>query len=62
MNAINILLACLGGGITLMVAIGMVFLMPRGVEPRVETPLERTRPREEPELGVEAKVAPHPGS
>jgi hypothetical protein len=58
MTAINILLACLGGGITLMVAIGMVFLMPRGVEPRVETPIEWSRPREEPEVGAEAKAAP----
>jgi hypothetical protein len=58
MTAINVLLACVGGGITLMVVIGMVFLMPRGVEPIVETPLERAVPREEPEVGLEAKVAP----
>jgi hypothetical protein len=59
MTAINILLACLGGGITAMVAIGMVFLMPRGLEPRVETPLEPVRPREEPEVGLDAEAAPH---
>jgi hypothetical protein len=58
MIAINVLLACVGGGITLMVVIGMVFLMPRGVEPIVETPLERAAPREEPEIGREVKVAP----
>lgn len=58
MTAINVLLACVGGGITLMVVIGMVFLMPRGVEPSVETPLERAVPREEPEVALDAEVAP----
>lgn len=58
MSAINVLLAVLGGGITVMVAIGMVFLAPRGVEPRVETPIEPPTAREEPATGLEIEVAP----
>jgi hypothetical protein len=41
MNAINILLACLGGGITLIVAVGMILLTPGGTEPQVQKPLEQ---------------------
>jgi hypothetical protein len=59
MSAINLLLAGLGGGITLMVAIGMVFLTPRGVETLVETPYERPRPGAGPELELDLEVAPH---
>jgi hypothetical protein len=39
-----------------MVVIGMVLLTPRGVEPSVETPYER--PRDEPEVALDAEVAP----
>jgi hypothetical protein len=53
MNAINILLAGLGGGITVMVAVGMIFLTPRGTEPRVETQLEPPRPHHEPAVSRE---------
>ncbi len=56
MSAINILLAGLGGGITVMVAVGMIFLTPRGMEPRVETPLEQPRPHYEPEVSREAEA------
>jgi hypothetical protein len=59
MTAINILLAGLGGGITVMVAIGMVYLTPRGVEARVETPPEQVRPHDEPEVVAPLEVAPH---
>jgi hypothetical protein len=59
MSAINLLLAGLGGGITLMVAIGMVFLTPRGVETLVEAPYEPPRPRDEPEVGLDPELAPH---
>jgi hypothetical protein len=51
MTAVNILLAILGGGITVMVAVGMIFLTPRGMEPHVETPLEQPRPMDQPEVG-----------
>jgi hypothetical protein len=34
MNAINILLACLGGGITVLVVVGMFLLTPGGTEVR----------------------------
>jgi hypothetical protein len=60
MNAINILLACLGGGVTLMVAVGMILLTPHGVEPRAEAPYEQPRSREQPEVGLDAEVAPSP--
>jgi len=58
MTAINILLACLGGGITVMVAVGMIFLTPSGVEPHVETPLEPPQPHGEPTVGRDPEVAP----
>jgi hypothetical protein len=58
-TAINILLAGLGGGITVMVAVGMIFLTPSGVEPHVETPLEPPQAREEPRVGRDPEVAPH---
>ena len=45
MTAINILLAVLGGGVTLMVVAGMVMLTPQGSEAHVETPAP---PEEEP--------------
>jgi hypothetical protein len=48
MTAINILLAVLGGGVTVMVAAGMVLLTPHGVEAHLETPLEPTVPVEGP--------------
>ena len=59
MTAINVLLAVLGGGITLMVAIGMVFITPRGVEDSVETPIEQSRLRDAPEIGLDPEVIPH---
>ena len=55
MTAINILLAVLGGGITVMVAAGMVLLTPHGVEAHVETPLDPAARVKEP--GVD----PDPG-
>lgn len=57
MTAINILIACLGGGITVMVAAGMIFLTPGGTEPRVETPLEQPQPHDEPEADLVPDVA-----
>ncbi len=58
MTAINLLLACLGGGITLMVAIGMVLITPRGAEEIVEPPIDQSRAAEEPEVGLDPGVAP----
>ena len=60
MTAINILLAVLGGGVTVMVAAGMVLLTPRGVETPAETALEPTIPVEtsgvDPDPGVISPV------
>jgi hypothetical protein len=42
-----------------MVAIGMVFLTPRGVETLVEPPYEQPLPRAEPEVILDAEVASH---
>jgi len=50
MTTINIVIAGLGGGITAMVAVAMIFLTPRGVETHDPTPLEQSRPPE-PEVG-----------
>jgi hypothetical protein len=59
MSAVNLLLAGLGGGITLMVVIGMFLLTPRGVEPNVEAPHEQPRPREESEVDLDPEVVPN---
>jgi hypothetical protein len=58
MTAINILIAVLGGGITVMVAAAMIFLTPRGVEAHVETSPEQRRPLPEPAVGRDAEVVP----
>ena len=55
MTAINLLLAVLGGGVTVMVAAGMVLLTPRGVETQAQTALDPTIPAEQPD------VDPDPG-
>lgn len=57
MNAVNLLLAGLGGGITLMVAVGMFLLTPRGVEPNVDLVPEQPSARDEPEVGLDSEVA-----
>ena len=44
MSAVNILIAVLGSGITLMVIVGIAFLTPRGVEAHTETPHRRPAP------------------
>ena len=43
MTAINILLACLGGGITVIVVVGMILLTPGGTEHADATPSEPQR-------------------
>jgi hypothetical protein len=47
-TAINILLAALGGSITLMVIVGMVLITPRGAEVHVETAEHPTAPVAQP--------------
>ncbi len=44
MSAINVLLAVLGSGITLMVVVGIAFLTPHGTEAHMETPDLHSQP------------------
>ena len=46
MTAINILLACLGGGITVIVVVGMILLTPGGTEHYVQRPAEQPSERQ----------------
>jgi hypothetical protein len=60
MTAINILLACLGGGITVIVAVGMILLTPGGTESDVQRPLEQPQPRQGPRVDRSPAVGPDP--
>jgi hypothetical protein len=60
MTAINILLACLGGGITVIVAVGMILLTPAGTEPHVQRPLEEPQSGQKPAVGRGPAVVPDP--
>ena len=57
MTAINILLAALGGGVTLMVVAGMVMLTPHGSEAHVETPVPQAEEPLRPVAAAETGIA-----
>jgi hypothetical protein len=49
MSGINILLAAVGSGVTLVVAVGMVLITPGGTEAHVQTDLGQPRSQPEPD-------------
>ena len=58
MSAINVLLAVLGSGITLMVVVGIAFLTPHNTEAHMETPDLQPPPARPP---VDPSAAGGPG-
>jgi hypothetical protein len=60
MTAINILLACLGGGITVIVVVGMILLTPGGTEHYVQRPVEQSQSRQKPAIGRKPAVVTDP--